>query len=166
MDHNAANISRMSWMLSGIVIGAVAMFVWDPEQGNRRRALARDKMHNAKRKVRDTMEAGATRLRRNATQASSPSASATPEIAGNAALVGAYGGTDAAVGAHLSGSKGGPGGPSLKENAEASGMPGSPGGMTDDNAINPAAGGTGLTGGEMSGARDAAASVKGNSATT
>jgi uncharacterized membrane protein len=108
--------------------------------------------------------------------------------AGNSAIVGASGGTDAAAGARLSGSKGGPGGPSPRQTSDAAGAPG---GSVQGNAINPASGagaaggtglgsaatadetrtgtgttsgsGTALTGGGMSGARDAGVpSGKGN----
>jgi hypothetical protein len=108
---------------------------------------------------------------------------AAPEGIGASAVVGASGGTDAAAGAHLSGSKGGPGGPSPRQTSDATGAPGTPGGMIEGNAVSPAAGagaaggtglgdtatasdtrtgtgttsgsGTVLTGGGMSGARDA-----------
>ncbi|HEY8607944.1 MAG TPA: SRPBCC family protein [Noviherbaspirillum sp.] len=72
-----------------------------------------------------------------------------PPAGGAAAVVGAAGGTDAAAGAHLSGSKGGPGGPSLRETADASGVPGTPGGSLQGDAVTPVPGsdavaGTGL----------------------
>jgi gas vesicle protein len=34
----------MTGFASGLFVGALAMFIFDPEQGRRRRALARDKM--------------------------------------------------------------------------------------------------------------------------
>lgn len=102
---------------------------------------------------------------------------------GTSAVVGATGGTDAAAGAKLSGSKGGPGGPSPRKTVDSTGVPGTPGGMVQGESISPGAGaeaaggtglgsaataddtrtgtgtasglGTGLTGGGMSGARDA-----------
>lgn len=103
---------------------------------------------------------------------------------GASGMVGTFGGTDAAAGAHLSGSKhGGPGGTSLRESGDAAGVPGTPGGTMQGDATSPAAGaaaaggtglgstadagdmrsgtgsssgsGTALTGGGMSGARDA-----------
>jgi hypothetical protein len=100
------------------------------------------------------------------------------------AVVGASGGTDAAAGARLSGSKGGPGGTRLRQNADAAGATGAPGGAVQGDSISPAAGapggtglgsaataddtrtgtgtssgsGTALTGGGMSGARDAGVS--------
>ncbi|MEO7494101.1 MAG: hypothetical protein ABIT83_03790 [Massilia sp.] len=59
--------------------------------------------------------------------------------------VGAHGGTDAAAGAQLSGSKGGPGGPSLREQSDAAGVPGAPGGSMGAGG-SPAAGASGAGG--------------------
>lgn len=71
-----------------------------------------------------------------------------PPDKGTAAVVGSHGGTDAAAGAQLSGSKGGPGGTSPRQN-EVSGAPGNPGGTVESGKLSPAAGaaaagGTGL----------------------
>jgi hypothetical protein len=41
-------------LIAGIGIGAAAMYALDPETGERRRALARDKMTKAQRKMRET----------------------------------------------------------------------------------------------------------------
>jgi hypothetical protein len=104
---------------------------------------------------------------------------------GNAAVAGAGGGTDAAAGASLAGSKhGGPGGAGARETADAQGVTGAPGGAVEGDRVSPGAGaaaaggtglgeaasaddtrtgtgtssgsGTALTGGGASGARDAA----------
>jgi hypothetical protein len=64
-----------------------------------------------------------------------------PPDKGTAAVVGSHGGTDAAAGAQLSGSKGGgPGGSGLRDK-DASGAPGSPGGMVEGGKVSPGAGG-------------------------
>lgn len=97
---------------------------------------------------------------RDAGQGSSSVTPATPAKPGDYAnpsagsaptgtVVGAAGGTDAAAGAQLSGSKGGPGGPGLRQGTDASGVPGTPGGVIQDDAAKPvpgagAVGGTGL----------------------
>lgn len=110
-----------------------------------------------------------------------------PAPAGASAIVGAAGGTDASAGARLSGSKGGPGGPSLREQVDAADVSGTAGGEREGERVSPAAGadaaggtglgtaasasdtrtgtssgsGTALTGGGMSGARDAGTSGTG-----
>lgn len=81
-------------------------------------------------------------------QGKSVSTSAPPH-AGTAAVVGALGGTDAAAGAKLSGSKGGPGGASLRELVDNSGTADISDGTAAGNDVSPgaganAAGGTGL----------------------
>jgi gas vesicle protein len=38
---------------TGLALGAIAMFIFDPQQGRRRRALARDKMAHYSREVGD-----------------------------------------------------------------------------------------------------------------
>ncbi len=49
---------------AGLALGALAMFILDPQQGRRRRALARDKMVRAKHEVSDFV-AGTTQDLRN-----------------------------------------------------------------------------------------------------
>lgn len=58
-DHHA---SRFNWMLSGLAIGALTMFLMDPDRGRRRRALARDKIYSAKVRTRKRIEAGSRDL--------------------------------------------------------------------------------------------------------
>lgn len=43
-------------LLSGIGLGAGLMYVLDPNQGRRRRSLARDKVGHALRRMGDTIE--------------------------------------------------------------------------------------------------------------
>lgn len=44
---SATTQSRIAWMLGGAALGAVAMFLVDPDRGRRRRALATDKIRSA-----------------------------------------------------------------------------------------------------------------------
>jgi hypothetical protein len=52
--------------LAGIGVGAFAMFVLDPQQGRRRRALARDKLVRAGHVARDLAEGKSKDLRNRA----------------------------------------------------------------------------------------------------
>lgn len=47
MDLYSNNLSRAGWMLGAVALGAIAMYVFDPAQGKRRRALAKDKTYSA-----------------------------------------------------------------------------------------------------------------------
>jgi hypothetical protein len=47
-------------------LGAAAMYLLDPEQGRRRRALARDKLVKARRVIRERSESKARDLRNRA----------------------------------------------------------------------------------------------------
>jgi gas vesicle protein len=51
---------------AGLALGAVAMFVFDPQQGRRRRALARDKLVHARHAATDYVEGKAKDLRNRA----------------------------------------------------------------------------------------------------
>ena len=47
MNQDDESVSRINWILGGIALGALTMFLLDPDKGRRRRALARDKMYSA-----------------------------------------------------------------------------------------------------------------------
>lgn len=46
MNHDSARMSRINWILGGVALGAITMFLLDPDKGRRRRALARDKVYS------------------------------------------------------------------------------------------------------------------------
>ncbi len=48
-------------MLFWLGLGAAAMYLMDPDQGRRRRALARDKMTKARRAIRERASATSAR---------------------------------------------------------------------------------------------------------
>lgn len=48
MRHNSTTVNSTACVLAGMAVGALAMYMLDPVQGNRRRALARDKAYSAK----------------------------------------------------------------------------------------------------------------------
>lgn len=47
MNQDPESVSRINWILGGVALGALTMFLLDPDKGRRRRALARDKMYSA-----------------------------------------------------------------------------------------------------------------------
>lgn len=48
MKYHSTAVSSTTCVLAGMAVGALAMYLLDPVQGNRRRALARDKAYSAK----------------------------------------------------------------------------------------------------------------------
>jgi gas vesicle protein len=44
--------SNIGWLIGGMALGALTMYMMDPDRGNRRRALARDKIYSAAIKTR------------------------------------------------------------------------------------------------------------------
>ena len=61
-----STISFMCGLATGFALGALAMFIFDPEQGRRRRALARDKMVHYGNEVSDFTSDTAKDLRNRA----------------------------------------------------------------------------------------------------
>jgi len=47
----------VKWILGSAALGALTMFLFDPDRGNRRRALAKDKMQSAVSKTRKQLDA-------------------------------------------------------------------------------------------------------------
>lgn len=54
--------SSFMYMLGGVAIGMLAMYLLDPEQGNRRRAVIRDKAYSAARSARKRADARSRHL--------------------------------------------------------------------------------------------------------
>jgi hypothetical protein len=54
---NLHSTGRTNWLLSGLALGALTMFLLDPEKGRRRRALARDKVYSAGVRTRKRIDA-------------------------------------------------------------------------------------------------------------
>jgi gas vesicle protein len=49
--------THVKWMLGAAAVGALTMFLLDPDKGNRRRALVRDKMYSAMVRSRKQIDA-------------------------------------------------------------------------------------------------------------
>lgn len=56
-DNHANSPSRLSGLLIGMALGALAMYAFDPGQGKRRRHEARDKLTSAALKTRRKVDA-------------------------------------------------------------------------------------------------------------
>jgi hypothetical protein len=50
-------VSRVKWILGAAALGALTMFLMDPDRGNRRRALAKDKVHSMATRTRKQIDA-------------------------------------------------------------------------------------------------------------
>jgi len=50
-------MTDIKWILGSVVMGALTMFLFDPDRGNRRRAMAKDKMYSAVVKTRKQIDA-------------------------------------------------------------------------------------------------------------
>ena len=57
MYRYSTNLSRVMWILSSAAIGAAAMYLLDPVQGKRRRALVRDKAYSSRVRMRKSINA-------------------------------------------------------------------------------------------------------------
>lgn len=62
MDREPTNLSQTAWLMAGFALGAVAMFITDPEAGRRRRALAMDKMQSAANSTSDYLSSSSRDL--------------------------------------------------------------------------------------------------------
>lgn len=57
MNRYSTTLSRVTWIVSGAAIGAAAMYLLDPVQGKRRRALVRDKAYSSRVRMRKSLNA-------------------------------------------------------------------------------------------------------------
>lgn len=62
MPRDSANDNPALWLLGGVALGVVAMYLLDPDRGNRRRALVRDKLVSAAVITRKAIESEARDL--------------------------------------------------------------------------------------------------------
>lgn len=60
------NNSHLFTAVSAFALGALAMYILDPQQGRRRRALARDQLAHAQRQIGETAAAAVRDLRNRA----------------------------------------------------------------------------------------------------
>lgn len=52
MNRGMSRISGIAWVLGGAAIGALAMYMFDPDRGRRRRALVRDQIYSTSLRTR------------------------------------------------------------------------------------------------------------------
>jgi gas vesicle protein len=57
MNQHTTDVSTVKWVLGAAALGALTMFLMDPDRGNRRRALAMDKMHSMAVRTRKQIDA-------------------------------------------------------------------------------------------------------------
>lgn len=57
MQQKPTALTSVTFLLGGMALGALAMFMLDPVQGNRRRALAKDQIYSAQIKARKSANA-------------------------------------------------------------------------------------------------------------
>lgn len=57
MNQDTTDVSLVKWALGGAALGALTMFLMDPDRGNRRRALAKDKAYSMAVKTRKQIDA-------------------------------------------------------------------------------------------------------------
>lgn len=113
-------------------------------------ALMAQRLREDMARMKDFIEATSSNSADTLSDTSSPTGMDTQKAGGVGGVIAALGGTDAAAGAALSGSKkGGPGGPSLRELNEPAGAAGSPEDLKEGDRISAgagayASGGTGL----------------------
>lgn len=56
MERESHGLSRATWIIGAAALGAAAMYMFDPEHGRRRRAMAKDKVNSARAKTRKAAE--------------------------------------------------------------------------------------------------------------
>lgn len=56
MDRASVDNASAIWILGGFALGILTMYLMDPNQGNRRRALIRDKVYSAAVTTRKALE--------------------------------------------------------------------------------------------------------------
>ena len=57
MNQDTTDVSLVKWALGGAALGALTMFLIDPDRGNRRRALAKDKAYSTAVRTRKQIDA-------------------------------------------------------------------------------------------------------------
>ena len=57
MNQDTRDVSLVKWALGGAALGALTMFLMDPDRGNRRRALAKDKAYSMATRTRKQIDA-------------------------------------------------------------------------------------------------------------
>lgn len=57
MNQDTTDVSLVKWALGGAALGALTMFLMDPDRGNRRRALAKDKAYSVAVRTRKQIDA-------------------------------------------------------------------------------------------------------------
>lgn len=56
MYRESHGLSRATWVVGAAALGAAAMYLFDPDHGRRRRAVAKDKVYSAGVKTRKEAE--------------------------------------------------------------------------------------------------------------
>jgi hypothetical protein len=62
-QESLTGLRTFAWILGAAAIGAAAMYAADPVSGNRRRAVAKDKLYSARVKTRKSFHAASCDLR-------------------------------------------------------------------------------------------------------
>jgi gas vesicle protein len=77
------NSDTLLAFLAGVAVGAAAMFIFDPQQGRRRRALARDQLVRAGHQTADFVEGKSKDLRNRAQGVAAETRGAVRGLVGN-----------------------------------------------------------------------------------
>lgn len=62
MNGDSKKVPRINWFLGGVALGALTMFLLDPDKGRRRRGVTRDKIYSAAVRTRKRVDAGSRDL--------------------------------------------------------------------------------------------------------